>query len=235
MAILGKMTVEDLKGLGLDPEDIKNIKAGLVSEDKIKSLIAESNTSIVEQMKNSFTELEKKLSKTPEKNTETREEENTDGDKLAEFMADPLAAMDKRINERTQDVRAHSMQMAADLAYDNARRSLPHFSIQAIADEVKTEWDKYPIQVKTNPQLLIQNIYNMVIGRHLDEIRLDSDKKDGKYNLFQTGGISRAPGDLTPPIKPEDKLTPKELAAAKNFGLTAEEYAKTKGEMSFVS
>jgi len=236
MALLGKMTVEDLKALGLDPADIQAIKAGQLSEARIKELISESvGTTIADQVKNGFAELEKKLVAKPVENKPNDPPNDDSGDKLAEFMADPIAAVRKQVIEGTQDVRAHSMQMAADLAYDNARRSLPHFSIPAVADEIKAEWDKYPIQVKGNPQVLIKNIYDMVIGRHLDEIRMDSDKKDGKYNIFQSGGSTRVNGDLTPSKKPEDSLTQKELAAAKAFGISPEEYAKTKGDMSYVS
>jgi hypothetical protein len=245
MAILGKMTVEDLKALGLDPADITAIKSGLVSEDKIKQLIAESNTNTMAEMQKMFTDLETKLrpqSGNKDGNNNNNGDDINNGNNgggdntndLTDYMADPIAATKKLIADGTKNIAAHSMQIAADMAYENAARSLPHFKIQAIADEVKTEWDKYPIQVKGNPAVLIRNIYDMVVGRHLEEIRIDTDKKDGKYNLFQSGGANRVTDNSIPSKKPEDLLTPEEEKAAAAFGLTKEDYAKQKGTMRFV-
>lgn len=230
--LFNKMTAEDLKALGFDPQEIKDIKSGMVSETKIQELINASQTSMMDAMKNQFAELETKL--TNGRKSEERREEKPELDST-EFFVDPVTNIKRLISEGTQDVRQHSMQMAADMAYSDAQRSLPHFKLQAIADEVKVEWDKYPIQYKTNPSLLVRNIYDMVVGRHLDEIRMDSDKRDGRYNLFQSGGPNRVSNDTHTSQKPEDLLTPEELKAAKSFDMTPEEYAKNKGGMKYVS
>lgn len=231
MAMFNKMTAEDLKALGFDPAEIKAIKDGIVPESKIQELINNSNQSVMDAMKSQFAELESKLTG-PKKQESSNEKPELDS---TEFFVDPVTNIKKMIQDGTADVRAHSLQMAADMAYADAQRSFPHFKLQAIADEIKIEWDKYPIQFKGQPQLLIRNIYDMVVGRHLDEIRVDTDKREGKYNIFASGGPNRISNDNNPNKKPEDLLTPEELKAAKSFDMTPEEYAKNKGGMKYVS
>lgn len=152
-----------------------------------------------------------------------------------EFMEDPQGAVRKLMSEGLGPVTLHTLNVAADMAYNMARQRLPHFD--KFEPEIKALWDKYGPQQKGNPTELVENLYNLVRGRHVDEIITDSNKKDGKYNLVQSGGTSvmaRAGGGDGKPPNPEDDLSPKELEVAAKFGLTPKEWAEQKGGLKYV-
>lgn len=152
-----------------------------------------------------------------------------------EFMENPTEAVRKIMSEGLGPVTLHTLNVAADMAYNMARQRLPHFD--KFEPEIKEMWNKYTPGQKGKPDELIENIYNLVRGRHLDEILTDSNKKEGKYNLVQSGGssvISRAGGGQDNAAKPEDLLSDKEKEVAARFGLTPKEWAEQKGGLKYV-
>jgi hypothetical protein len=152
-----------------------------------------------------------------------------------EFMEDPQGAVRKIMSEGLYPVTLHSLSVAADMAYNMAKQQLPHFD--KFEPEIKELWDKYTPQQKGKPGELIENIYNLVRGRHLDDILTDTAKKEGKFNLVQSGGTSvirSAGGPSGKDDKPEDLLTPKELEVAAKFGLSPKEWAEQKGGLKYV-
>lgn len=243
MPLFRETTKEDLKKLGLDTDELNTKLAKLDSLPSEDSIVTKVQASMNELITNQFKEMENRLrggqrtennnnNNNNENNNNNNNNENDNAVSAVEFLDDPVKFSKRIATEATQDIRLHSVKLAADMAYQQAQNTMPHFAISAIADEIKTEWDKYPPQLKTNPEALIKNLYSMVIGRHIDEIRTDTNKKEGKYNLIQGGGVNRIINN-DPIRKPEDLLTPEELKAAASFGYTAQEYAEQKGKLKY--
>jgi hypothetical protein len=148
------------------------------------------------------------------------------------FMEDPSGNIKKIVQASIAGTQLHTLGVAADMAYQNAKNTLPHFAL--FEDEIKKEWDKYQIVQKGKPNELIENIYYLVKGRHADEIATDTAKKEGKYNIIQAGGTTVIRKDNSSTGKPEDSLTPEELKIATKWGMTPEDYAKSKGGLKYV-
>ena len=146
-------------------------------------------------------------------------------------MEDPVGNIKKLLQEVQAPVALHSMSVAADVAYDAAKRNLPYFD--KFDEEIKTIWNKYPVQTKTNPRELIENIYLLVKGKHVDDIITDTNKKEGKYNLVQSGGTQVIRQANTPESKPEDSLSQDELRQAAKFGMTPAEWAAAKAGLKY--
>jgi len=151
------------------------------------------------------------------------------------FMEDPQGAVRRIMGEAMGPVTMHSLSLAADMAYNDARARLPNFHM--FEPEIKELWDKYGPAQKGNAKELIENLYNLVRGRHVDEILTDTNKREGKYNLVQSGGTSvvgRSAGGGEQNRKPEDDLTAKEVEVAARFGMTPAEWAAQKGGLKYV-
>lgn len=239
----GKMEKEDLKNLGLDPDAIKLMSDKLTTAAS-KTDVDELKNSVA-QTQNTLKELENTLkalatSRTTDGGGERKEEPKpTTGpqplqiDPL-EFMEDPQASVRKLVNEQIAPVTLHTLNVAADMAYNMAKQQLPYFD--KFEKEIKDIWDKYGPAQKGKPGELIENIYNLVKGRHMDEIMTDTAKKEGRYNLVQSGGtsVTGRPGGDGKPSNPEDLLTDKEKEVAARFGLTPKEWAEQKGGLKYV-
>lgn len=152
-----------------------------------------------------------------------------------EFMENPTAAVRRIMSEGVTPITLHTLNVAAEMSYNMAKQRLPHF--ERFEAEIKELWQKYTPQQKGKPDELIENLYNLVRGRHLDEIMTDTNKKEGKYNLVQAGGtsvIGRNAGGESGGRKPEDDLSPRELEIAGRFDMTPEEWQKQKGGLKYV-
>lgn len=246
----GELKKDDLKNAGLDPDEFAKISAKIntaATQDDITSL-KNSLTETQNTLKELGSTLQTLAARPP---TEGGNKDQGGGgggggdrgnnsggnqpikiDPL-EFMEDPQGSVRKIMSEQLAPVTLHTLNVAADMAYNMAKQRLPHF--EKFESEIKELWGKYSPAQKVKPDELIENIYNLVRGRHLDEILTDTNKKDGKYNLVQSGGtsvVSRAGGGSTE--KPEDLLTDKEKEVAARFGLTPKEWAEQKGGLKYV-
>lgn len=247
----GELKREDLKNAGLDPDEFKKVS------DKIATAATQDD---INALKNSLTETQNTLKELGNTLQTLATKPNSDGgnkdqsgggnsggggnggnggpqplkiDPL-EFMEDPQTAVRRLTQEALAPVTLHTLNVAADMAYNMARQRLPHFD--KFEAEIKGLWDKYTPLQKGKPDELIENIYNLVRGRHLDEIITDSNKKEGKYNLVQSGGttVMGPAGGGGGSRKPEEDLSPKELEIAARFGMTPEQWAKEKGGLKYV-
>jgi hypothetical protein len=230
-----EITKEDLVKLGLDPD-----KA--VTKDELTALETRLNTSMTDVIKNSLAELESKLRTPPrtenrEENREEHREENNNREQVlspVDFMEDPVKHATDIANRSAGAVLLQQLKFAADTAWERGKDTLPAFRSEALAAELEAEWKKYPDTAKTNPSVLLRNLHDMVMGRHQEEIMRDSAKHEGKFNIVQSGGGSGRQNTTDLPVrKPEDSLTPEELRAAASFGMTAVEYAASKGGLKY--
>ena len=90
-------------------------------------------------------------------------------------------------------------------------------------------------QYNTDPVLCLQQIHDMVLGKHHDEIVQDTNKKDGKFNLVHsgtgsstgnTGAVGNNGGNGN-----KVELTDAEKTMARKFGMTDEEWVKQGEDM----
>ena len=246
----GDVKKEDLVKLGLDPDkiaamDAKLTKAATTDDvNEIKSAVTTTQNTLRE-LQNTLQTLAAKGGEHKEGDNGGQSTERKDGQQGGtpgplnidplQFMEDPTGSVRRLMSESLTPVTLHTLNVAAEMSYNMARQRLPHF--ERFEPEIKELWQKYTPTQKTKPDELIENLYNLVRGRHLDEIMTDTNKKEGKYNLVQSGGssiISRPGGEGGSGRKPEDDLTPKELEVAARFGLTPEEWAKQKGGLKYV-
>lgn len=243
-----KLEKQDLTDAGLNLDEITtkiNSAATKEDVDAIKNTVS-GYADTLKDLGNKLQELAARPVGTNDDNgnNSTRGNNTNDGrqnnDPLADidsvsFMEDPVSATKRITAAAVTGVQLHSLQMACDIAYDEAKRTLPNFDV--FADEIKKEWETYPVPARgIDPRKLIKNLYDLVRGRHVDEITTDTNKREGKYNMVQSVRSSGTP-DLNKggaSQKPEDNLTQEELNIAARFGMTPEDYAKSKGGLKYV-
>jgi len=246
MCAWGKMTVEEMKEMGIDPDKLKNLETKLgesaskADVDAVKSTLASIQDSIKALTERSQLETTSRNDNGEEDNSggnDARRKDPPPPDPYAidpiEFMADPAGSTKKIIQASIAGTQLHSLGLAADMAYMNARNSLPNFGI--FEEEIKKEWDKYPVTMKGKPTELITNIYYLVKGKHVDDIVTDTNKKEGKYAMIQAGGTSIIRNDNSGGTKKaEEILSADEIKVANKWGMTPDEYVKSKSGLKYV-
>ena len=241
----GKITKQDLVDAGLDPDKIKEYQEKGVTKDDLTAmstaLEGKLTTTVTDLIKNSFTELETKL-RTPVKkegddnNNQNREEKP---DEQTEFLTDPVAFVNKKSGAVYGAAAIELKKMTRDLAWKEGLRTLKGMGNSTIKTEIEEEWKKYPpekmAQFGTDPSLCLQQIHDMILGKHHDEIMQDNNKKDGKYNLVHSGAGSSTgnTGVVNNTSSNDGKpvLTDAEKAQAKKFGMTDDEWIKQGEDM----
>ena len=240
----GELKKEDLIKAGLDPDAFNTMS------EKVKKA---ATTDDVTELKNSLETTQntlKELQTTLQTLAASRNNEgghNEEGRQPTErreqppgpvtidpiqFMENPTDAVRRIMSEGITPLTLHTLNVAAEMEYNMAKQRLPYF--EKFEPEIKELWNKYTPAQKQKPGELIENLYNLVRGRHLDEIMTDTNKKEGKYNMIQSGGTTVVGTPGGPSRKPEDDLTPKEIEVAARFNMTPEEWAKQKGGLKYV-
>jgi hypothetical protein len=245
----GQITAEDLKKVGVDPdkltaletklnaaatkEDVEAVKSGFQEiKDSIAALTNKVNLASSNENQGNNNNNRGSNSGNGDENRGS----NTPPDPYAidpvAFMENPAENIKRMVQASVSGVQIHSLTIAADVAYNNAKNTLKYFNV--FEDEIKKEWDKYTVVQKANPSALIENIYNLVKGRHLDEIMTDVNKKEGKYNIIQSGGTSVINTNTGRTDDKKEPLTNEELAAARKFGMSEDEWRASKGGLKYV-
>lgn len=245
----GKITKADLVEAGLDPDKFQDLLGKSVSKDDLATLKTELSTTVTELITNQFKELETKLTA---KNTDGGNNgrsggNNQDGsnanngdpnnqiDEPSEFLSDPTKFINRKVSTLGAQAAIEFKKMARDLAYDNAVARLQGFKNDNLKKEIDEEWNKYTPEVlarnNADPSKLINQVHDMVMGRHLHEIMADKDKKDGKYNFVSSSSDSGSggPGGSSNNGSNNGKriLSADEQKQAKKFGMTDEEWIKS--------
>lgn len=231
-----KVTKEDLKEVGLDPDEIKSALAAVKDGSATKEDLGKVNealTALGETLKS----LETKLTVVPENKTEDKTENKTEEGTVdpLDFMNDPAKHVKELVSKDMAKLQLQNIKIYSDQAYQNAKNdseTYPYF--RRFETEIKKKWDEYPLQFKGQPIDLITNMYKIVVADHLEEIKTETAKGKGTFNVIQSGGGTSGGHGKTEEVKPEDSLTEEELKAAKNFNMTPKEYAEQKGQMRYV-
>jgi hypothetical protein len=245
----GKITKQDLVDAGLDPDKLAEFQSKGVTKTDLEtlgtSLETKLTTTVTDLIKNSFAELEGKL-RTPVKkeneNGNNQNEGNRDEviDDQTQFLTDPVGYVNKKTNGVVVAAAVEFKKMSRDMAWKEGVRTLRGMRNPTLLAEITEEWKKYPpekmAQYNTDPALALQQIHDMILGKHHDEIIQDTNKKDGKFNLVHSGsgggsGNTGAVGNSTSENVDKTKLSEKEQVMARKFGMTDEEWIKQGEDM----
>jgi len=225
-----KITKEDLIELGLDPALLKELKEKGVTKEMLDTMKTELTTTMTDQIKAGFTELENKLKPQPRTNDDKGNNGNDDTpDDITRFATDPTKFVKDEVNNLRGQAAVEIMKTRRDIALSNAQNTLKGFKNTALSEEIMKELDEKYDAVKmvrygSDPVALIKSVHDMVLGRHHDEILQDSQKKDGKYNLVHSGSSvtnnnnNRQSTDNKPVISDQDRI---QMA---KFGMTEAEW-----------
>lgn len=238
----GKVTVEDLKNAGLDPEalnaSIQAIKDGSASKEDVTKVNEALTT-----MQTNFTDFTTKFNEFMEKATPKPSNNNgNDGDPKPdgtidpiEFMSDPTKGVKAIVGKETEILRLQNLKLYSDMAYDNARRNTVDFPLfDRFKADIDKQWDAVDIRFKTTPAKLIENIYKIVVAEHLSELTTEALKNNGRFNVVAGGGSGQGKQSNTPVKTAAEQLTAEELKVAANMKMTPEEYLKEKEAIRFV-
>lgn len=229
-----ELTKEDLIKAGLDPADLAELKANGVKKADLETMKTELTTSIMDQIKNQFTELETKLQPKPIVNNENNNNNEEVVDEQMEYATDPVKFLNKKVGQSVGFAAVQNTKIRMDLALDRARSSMKGFRNDALKKEIMTEWQTYKPEMFAmnkdfDPDALLTKVHDMVIGRHHEEIQRDTDKREGVFNMVASGnsggGNNNSHTDDRNNKKPEDMLTDVELDMAKKYGMTPKEWA----------
>lgn len=233
----GKITKEDLVAAGLDPDKFASLIGTAVSKDDLNALKTEF-TSAFDAIKQSLEELKNKTTTTTTTtNNDDKGKDNTEElSDFDQFTSDPTGFINKKAGNAAAFAAVEIMKTRRQIAYDNARNNLKGFKNETLRTEIEKELEKYPAekmaQFGTDPVVLIQQIHDMVMGRHHDEIMQDTAKKDGKFNLVHSGSSSGSSViNDTNNTNTKRQLTDAEKKVAKDFGMTDDEWLKQEEDM----
>jgi len=237
----GKVSKEDLIAAGLDPDELKTsikaMKDGSATKEDLTNV-----TNALTAIQESFKTLEGKLTANTNKNTNDDDKNKNieeKPDEQTEFLTDPVAFVNKKSGAVYGAAAIELKKMTRDLAWKEGLRTLKGMGNSTIKTEIEEEWKKYPpekmAQFGTDPSLCLQQIHDMILGKHHDEIMQDNNKKDGKYNLVHSGAGSSTgnTGVVNNTSSNDGKpvLTDAEKAQAKKFGMTDDEWIKQGEDM----
>jgi hypothetical protein len=225
----GKITKQDLIDAGLDPDKLAQFQADGVTKTMLDSMKTELSTSILDQMKAGFAELENKLKPTPIIKDESGDNKDDEPTEHEQFINDPTGFVTKKVDKLGNAAALEFKRMSRNLAYKNALTSLKGFSNPILKAEIDKEWEKYTPEVLArnngDPEALLQQVHDMILGRHHDEIVQDANKKDGKFNLIHSGsGRGDVINDTNSNVDKKKVLTETEQTMAKKFGMTDDEW-----------
>jgi len=233
----GKVSKEDLIAAGLDPDELKTsikaMKDGSATKEDLTNV-----TNALTAIQESFKTLEGKLNAQPPKKEETQVTEEKP-DEQTEFLTNPVDFINKKSGAVYGAAAIELKKMTRDLAWKEGLRNLKGMGNSTLRAEIEEEWKKYPpekmAQFGTDPSLCLQQIHDMILGKHHDEIMQDANKKDGKFNLVHsgagsstgnTGAVNNSSSNDGKPV-----LSEAEKAQARKFGMTEEEWIKQGEDM----
>ena len=145
--------------------------------------------------------------------------------------------------DRTKPLAGLALSAKADIVKDQVLRRLSYHTTMKdgrevdgpLHKEIEEELAKQPLEARINPEF-VKNCYNVVVGRHADEIQNDAIKGSGKFFVESVGSSSGAGshGEDNSKKKPEDRLSAKELDYAKKLRITPEQYLAQKEKLEYV-
>ncbi len=227
-----RLTKEELKEAGLDPEMVTGMKTVLDGmDDKIKNAVTEANkanAATLDELKAGLSVIATKLGSSSNSNSNNQNQNNNsnnnnDGnqniEEPADWLLDPEKAATALVNKSVGGVAVLAANMRSDMNYTTFKSTGARGFVK-FEKEIKEMYDKEPLANRCNPKL-IENIYKIVIAEHIDEIA----KTGETFFLESSVGGVRGSTDQ-PKKKAEEILNKDELEIAAKWGITPEDYLK---------
>lgn len=246
-----KLTKQDLIDAGFDPDLLKTLQEKGVNKDDLanmkKEILDSLTPTITDLLKSGFTELENKLKPGNKGGGGNGDGGNKDGngetvDENTEFITDPTAFINKKISTLGAAAAVEIMKTKRQIAIDSAVNTLKGFKNETLRAEIMKELDeKYPAdklaRFGSDPIVVVQQVHDMILGRHHDDIVTDTNKREGKFNLVHSGGGSSSGnggnggsgnggGNTEKPVITED-----ERKIMKKYNMTEEEWIQQGKDM----
>lgn len=212
-----KLSEEDIKELlGMTPAELKTQLSAL-ADLKVESAANSEQLKTLGAIKDSLAALEVRTRPVEKPNREEIEES-------PDFLIDPDAAMEHRIKngigKDVDSIKLATAGLQADFNLSIFRAS--HSDFKLYEKEFNEMWVKMHPAAKAQPNV-IDNIYNMLRGRHLEDTLRDTAAGKGTFHIEvggESGNKDIGEGDKTKP-----KLTDEEKQIAKAWDMTDAEYA----------
>lgn len=243
----GKVTKEDLIALGIDPEKFTSLEGKILTKEQILDIVKEANkdtATAIDEIKGSLAELAKGTRREepirPNNNgNDTRTPEEIEAERQAEFATSPTDYVDRRVNAAGFQSAVAIMNTRLTDAIRELKRNSNHLKNSELLKEFNTEIEKYKpenlVRMNSDPYKLTEQVLNMVIGAHIDEINHDTNKREGKYNIIQSsttsGNSSSSSSSSSKNSDGTRELTEQEKATAKKFNMTEKEWLEQEKEM----
>lgn len=215
---------------GMEEQEMKDmITKGATAADELKAMKEkleklETSAGEVSEIKEMLTKI---ASSTTNNNTTTNNTTTDDGTGRRRI---PSVADDEdgAFAARMAPVLGLALATRAEVVFDRVINSQKYGEI--LKKDIEAVLAKEPLEARCRPEF-VQNAYDIVVARNLDKIQEDNNKREGRF--FIEGGNSK---NTTLDIEPKDKtkLSDKEHQQAVNFGMTDEEYAKSKEKLQYV-
>ena len=221
------------------PDQIQNQNVDNADKDKPKEktpaeLIAESLKPVIDKfdaMSKDFDEFKTKAIQRP---VQTREEieQRTQQQPKASVFDDEDQAFAQRMTPLAIETLNTKFELMFDRVKNEYARRIGEDAWNEIEPDVRKSLEDANVNpvLRSNPQY-IKNTIRMIMGEKA-ETGFRFDSKDKRFFLEDT---SHAAENAAKAPKPEDGLTPRQLKAAKSFGMPLDEYKKTLEKLEIVS
>ena len=164
----------------------------------------------------------------PPASTENKSEERSDDEQPVLSEAAKIA-LDKEFNPMRQQMGMMAAQLA-ESNFRNAHASDPVF--RKFEPQFNSLLAAQPLAARTDPNI-IANCWRIIREQNLAAVYEIEFAGKGNTGVGHGGGL--APGAAAAPVKPEDSLTPLEIAQAAKNRITPAQYAAQKAKLKFVS
>lgn len=218
---------------GMEESEMKEMITGAASKKDVEALTEkiaafEDTTKDVKSIK----EMLQALSENNRSNTNDGGDGGDGGgepkprsNKLISFTDDPDAAFAQRM----APVTGLALATRADYIFDRVIDSQKYGPV--LKDEIKKILANEPLESRIKEDFVL-NAYNIAVARNLESIQNDNNKREGKF--FVEGGRSSSTTLDSSTKDKKPNLTDEEREYVKKFGMTEEQYVKTKGELKYV-
>jgi len=141
---------------------------------------------------------------------------------------------DAAFQHRVTPILGQNLTFQADMIYERVTERLR--STEPLFEKLKSEFDeelkKAPLAAKAN-RLFVENCFNVVYGRHREDIRRDQQAGSGTF-FVESGRNQVNSFNTNNRPDPSKTLTEDEKKEARKFGLTDEQWLKTRNAIKFV-
>lgn len=213
------------EALGITTEEAK---AKLAELDIVKASLAAKDTEIA-TMNNNLATLTTEVTEL-KKNQKVQEPPKNDPQQhvLRDWMEDA----DGAFQDRVKPVVGLSLDVKAEVVLDRVIRKVERDPRYSLFEKEFKDLVKSGDLVARGQEAFVQNCWDVVVGRHVNDIM--RDQAAGKGTYFVESGRNQSNGGTQPEKKPVDFMTEDEKKEAARFGLTPEQWLKSRGGIKFV-